>query len=395
MAFQYGVRTLAEILDRPLTVSRISEAIHPKHRRFFPGWSAAYAQDRRNAVAYRFGPMISEPGIAERWKAYEESYRSHRRITDFWVTCLRGAIVEPTNLSILGNDFVLRDTILSAALLRGIFGDVTDEASRHALRTPSAMLTTGKDLVPRQRVDEAFLLGFGKYKNYFNWTLRYASRLQLLDGFAPGMKLLVPDPKIGFIAKTLRFFGISEERIVPVTAPLRVKKLHLCAPFALGRYELSPHMLITLRENPRVTQLADTGVKRLYIPRVNVKMRRVVNEAAVIERLSALGFQVFDNAEYSIEDQARGFRSADIVVAPHGAGLSNIVYSRPGTAVVEIIPEGYDQGVTSYRSLADLLGLRYLPLFAREATVDRRGNRCNSDIEIDVDELVPVVESLL
>jgi capsular polysaccharide biosynthesis protein len=124
-------------------------------------------------------------------------------------------------------------------------------------------------------------------------------------------------------------------------------------------------------------------------------MRRVVNEAAVEAALADLGFEVFDNAAYSVCDQARAFRDAEIVVAPHGAGLANIVYCDPGTPVIELVPEGYDQGVTSYRSLSDLFGLPYTQLFAREAAPDRKGNRCNADIELDVDELVRTVRAAL
>jgi capsular polysaccharide biosynthesis protein len=169
----------------------------------------------------------------------------------------------------------------------------------------------------------------------------------------------------------------------------------VAAPSALGRYELSPLITTTLREHPAVTALPRTGRRRLYIPRRNVRMRRVVNEAAVEEALTALGFEVFDNAAHSVRDQAAAFRDAEIVVAPHGAGLSNIVFCDAGTPVIEIVPEGYDQGVTSYRSLSDLFGLRYAQLFAREAAPDRKGNRCNADIELDLEELVGATRALL
>jgi capsular polysaccharide biosynthesis protein len=108
-----------------------------------------------------------------------------------------------------------------------------------------------------------------------------------------------------------------------------------------------------------------------------------------------MGFEVFDNAENSVREQARAFRDASIIVSPHGAGLANIVYCDPGTPIVEVVPEGYDQGVTSYRSLADLFDLRYTQLFAREAAPDRKGNRCNADIEIDVAELTQILRDLV
>jgi len=123
-------------------------------------------------------------------------------------------------------------------------------------------------------------------------------------------------------------------------------------------------------------------------------MRRVVNEPAVEEAMKKLGFEIFDSAEHSVREQVRAFRDSSLLVSPHGAGLSNIAFCDPGTPVVEVVPEGYDQGVTSYRSLADLFGLPYTQLFAKEAQPDRKGNRCNSDIEIDVPELVRTIKAL-
>lgn len=55
------------------------------------------------------------------------------------------------------------------------------------------------------------------------------------------------------------------------------------------------------------------------------------------------------------------FASATIVIGPHGAGLANLVFCRPGTVVVEI---GWDSAKVMamdpmYYRLADALGLEY------------------------------------
>ena len=60
--------------------------------------------------------------------------------------------------------------------------------------------------------------------------------------------------------------------------------------------------------------------------------------------------------------------------------------------MVEIVPKGYDQGVTSYRSLSDLFELSYTQLLAREVGLDGKGNRCNSDIEVDIGKLINIIK---
>ena len=49
-----------------------------------------------------------------------------------------------------------------------------------------------------------------------------------------------------------------------------------------------------------------------------------------------LSYEVFkDNPPPSFVDMIRMFNAAVMVVAPHGAGLENLVFSEPGTFVVE------------------------------------------------------------
>jgi hypothetical protein len=53
---------------------------------------------------------------------------------------------------------------------------------------------------------------------------------------------------------------------------------------------------------------------------------------------NGLHFQVFsDNPFPSFNDTMKLFYSAVLVVAPHGAGLANMIFSQPGTYVVEVL----------------------------------------------------------
>ncbi|WPB84251.1 glycosyltransferase family 61 protein [Sediminicoccus rosea] len=351
--------------------------------------------DLRTPLDPPIGPSITEPGIAERWRSYDRSYRAEARISRFWVADIHEATVYPPYGVVGQGDRLVRDTIRNGNMLANLFPDADPAELRQAMASPEVEITGLAEEPQRYLPGHSFLLGFGVFANYFNWTLRYASRVALFQMMPPSCRLVVPAPIKQYIRETLEFMGVPEERVVYLDVPTAFERLTLAAPTALGRYEISPLITETLREHPRVTDLPRAGRRRLYIPRRNVRMRRVVNEAAVEDALAMLGFEVFDNAEYSVRDQAHAFRDAEIVIAPHGAGLSNIVYCDAGTPVIEIVPEGYDQGATSYRSLADLFGLSYVQLFAREAAPDRKGNRCNADIELDVEELVHAARAQL
>lgn len=388
MPSAFRIVGVAETAEAPLVVSRFTKAIEEPHQRFFGGREMLALPDLRAPLEPPIGRSITEVELAERWRSYDRRYRSEARLSRFWLTAIREATVYPPFGIVGQGDRLVRDTIRNTNMLTSMFPEEDEARLRQAMASAAVDFAGRVAPAPQRLTGESFLLGFGVFANYFNWTLRYASRIALFQAMPSCCRLVVPAPIKPYVRETLELFGVPEERVYFLESPTSFERLTLAAPTALGRYELSPLITTTLREHPRVVALPRTGRRRLYIPRRNVRMRRVVNEAAAETALVALGFEVFDNAEHSVQDQATAFRNAEIVVAPHGAGLSNIVYCDTGTPVIEVVPEGYDQGVTSYRSLADLFGLSYAQLFAREAAPDRKGNRCNADIELDIDELV-------
>ena len=395
MASGFKVQNIHEVAGAPVLTSRFSKLVADEHLPFFGGRGVLAPEDHRAPLAPRISPGLTEPGLGERWRGYDQQYRADARISRFWVADISEATVYPPYGIVAAQGRLVRDTIRNGDMLRTIFPGTSPERFKDAMLSPDVEIT-GPTAPPVRRVPgHSFLLGSGVYENYFNWTLRYASRVAMFQTMPPGCRLAAPAPNMRYVRDTLEFMGVPQEQVEHLDGPVVFERLTVMSPFAFGRYEISPLITLTLREHPRVTELWRRPKRRLYIPRRNVKMRQVVNEGALEAALKRLGFEVFDNGEHNVREQVRAFRDAAIIVSPHGAGLANIVYCDPGTPVVELIPEGYDQGVTSYRSLSDLFDLRYTQLFAREAAPDRKGNRCNSDIEVDIAELTQVLGELL
>ena len=69
-----------------------------------------------------------------------------------------------------------------------------------------------------------------------------------------------------------------------------------------------------------------------------------------------------DKALPSLQDTIALFYRTFMIVAPHGAGLSNMVYSRPGTFILEGLCCGETVNLC-YQTLADLLGHRHYGVF--------------------------------
>ena len=96
---------------------------------------------------------------------------------------------------------------------------------------------------------------------------------------------------------------------------------------------------------------------RLYLDRRGSALRPLVNEDAVVEALRPLGFVPMRPETLSLPDQVRLFRGARAIVAPHGSGLTNLGFCRPGCAVLELHMDAYVHWC--FRNLAAMRGLAY------------------------------------
>ena len=106
---------------------------------------------------------------------------------------------------------------------------------------------------------------------------------------------------------------------------------------------------------------------RIFVSRRDAPRRRLVNDAAVRALLEPRGFSVLALETMTLDDQVRAFANAEVVVAPHGAGLANLAFVRPGTRVVELLSGGYP--TPHFRRLAAIVEAPYA------CVVDGRGDR--------------------
>src|SRR6185369_9154645 len=77
---------------------------------------------------------------------------------------------------------------------------------------------------------------------------------------------------------------------------------------------------------------------RIYISRRAARVgRRILNEGEVLDLLANFGVRSYALETLSLEEQIDLFFDADLVVAPHGAGLTNLLFA-DGAGVVELHP---------------------------------------------------------
>ncbi|AKC82671.1 hypothetical protein IMCC26134_07620 [Verrucomicrobia bacterium IMCC26134] len=254
-------------------------------------------------------------------------------------------------------------------LARDVSGDHGNPAEYHwllgfkRLRLPQAV--NGSTAVV------AVNLGDG----YAHWLLEEFPRLLSVPAGCVENLLLHVDS--GLAREALRLRGGAEQVIA-----VRREQHLACAPL------LVPGLVATAATPvPRTLRLIDEFTEslgrvasgcgeRVYFSREKAGRRRVANEAALWGMLEANGFKKVCLEELTWDQQIGVCRRARVVVAPHGAGLANIVFCSPGTRVVELLSRRYCN--PGYWRLAVLRGLDYRPVVAAGVEPlgeDRRANR--------------------
>lgn len=139
-----------------------------------------------------------------------------------------------------------------------------------------------------------------------------------------------------------------------------------------------------------VAPLRDAGAspwgEKIYVTRERARRRRVKNEAEVWAQLAPRGFAKVRLEEMTWREQIQAFGAAKIVVAPHGAGLANVIFCRPSATVVEVFGRGFVNGL--FWQLSVMNHLDYRPMVEPGAEPLAQTPACGrEDISVDIAQL--------
>ncbi len=179
----------------------------------------------------------------------------------------------------------------------------------------------------------------------------------IVSGFPPHAEATMP-----FVGAAMGVLGLPARALQPYDGTLL-----FCRKLIFPRRDtgMSPWKAAFLRQCFGVegrTRSASVGKKRLYVARGAAPRRRVLNEAAVQSLLAGHGFVSVNPGGLSLTDQVSLFADAEIVVGPHGAGLTNAVFMPPGGAVVELTH--HERVVWTYHEVAGAAGHAYAAVIA-------------------------------
>ncbi len=154
------------------------------------------------------------------------------------------------------------------------------------------------------------------------------------------------------------------EAIVAVLAGRRIDVVRV----PHGTYRVSNVILPKVRDFSARVHAARSSVlrlpvrqersgQRIYVTRRRAGSRRLINEAEFADRMQRdYGFETIENEGLSLQDQMELYSGAEFVAGPHGAGLTNILFSRRPKGLLEF---WHSVQQPFFEGLAESLGISY------------------------------------
>lgn len=254
------------------------------------------------------------------------------------------------------------------------------------------LLKMTRILVPKkkERVKEAVWITDRRSKEYFHWLTDALPRLMIAKEFISSHELVLPleYERYSYITASLKLFDIAV-KYCDRSTKLRIEELILPSHTAeSGNYN---KVVINQLRDMFLSKFPESKpYRRIYISRKKAKKRKVANEDEVIKLLESFNYEIHYFEDYSFDQQVAICSESASLIGLHGAGLTNMLFMRPYTQVLELRNEN-DCENNCYFSLASDLNIEYYYQLSKGDQNDTH----TVNVNVDVNELRRNIENML
>jgi capsular polysaccharide biosynthesis protein len=205
-------------------------------------------------------------------------------------------------------------------------------------------------------------------KNYCHFLWEASSKIIVLKKQFPDAILILPKSylKIDFMMKAIAAFGFSHDdlKIIPKKSRLRVKNLAFipCINITTAGYydflkfsEIA-QTLVSYYQDKFKTNFGE----RIYISRSDPQkntVRKISNEDDLTSMLVKYGFKTLYMENFSFLEQMSIMHNAKFIVAPHGAGITNAMFSKKDSHLFELVNKKW--GKTCFAEMCERMAINY------------------------------------
>jgi hypothetical protein len=258
-------------------------------------------------------------------------------------------VVEITDATVIGPSALVDAS--GYLLLQSALGEYERliDASVRSLLSGQLPFKTRFQRADRTGYDPPLFLLVGPWATeYYHWLTDYLVQVFAIEVYRVQTGcdplVLIPSSPPAWLRDSLSFAGIDSNRTVEWSggcvrcsrlavsaAPCHTastKDGHIPSPLAMARLGDRIRTAVSKTDAD-----VDDQSRRLYVSRADVTDRQVRNEDALMETLNDYDFERIIPGEQSFAEQVRLFADAEIVLGPHGAGLTNMIFATEAVLV--------------------------------------------------------------
>lgn len=225
---------------------------------------------------------------------------------------------------------------------------------------------------------------------YAHWIYEGLTRLEALEYYiqTTGKKpiLIVDRNPPPWKIRSLELMGYrSADWIEWNGARAKIKELVICSKRREeGRTSIAACHWVRARILSNVDRYANSNISlspNIFLSRKKASARRILNEEEVMNTLAKMDFVSYILEDLDFSEQVKIFAQAKFIVAPHGGGITNIIFSQD-LNIIEL----FGQKISHfYYPISQGLGFNYGCMFCESK---------NEDILVNCEELTKMVDRL-
>ena len=266
----------------------------------------------------------------------------------------------------------------------------------------NSVINKGTNRVQKTFTGKIFcLVQGGSGNNYFHFLFDIITKLKIyqtsfslseIDYFyIPGVS--------AWQKKILSLFEINEDRLIDSNNFRHIKGSEIIAidhPWYKKGFvqqeikNLPEWSIFFLREKFLKYRKEFNAPKKIFIDRSDSIYNRckLINNQKVINFLETKGFKSYQVSKLDFFEQIYLFENADIIISPHGAALTNIIFSKSKLKLFELIPSNH--GSVKCERLSKFLNFKYNKIILEpKKLINKEG-----DIQIEISQLEQIIKTL-
>jgi len=233
--------------------------------------------------------------------------------------------------------------------------------------------------------------------NYFHFLFDIATKLKLCEQnlnlnqidyfYLPGIS--------SWQKKILSVFNIFEDRIIN---SLQHRHIQADTIFALEQpwykkgfvqneiNEIPDWIIHFLREKFLSYKKKFQSNDKIFIDRSDSSYNhcKLINNKEIVKFLSDNGFSSYKISELDFFEQIYLFHNAKVVIGPHGAAFTNLIFSNPGLEIIEIIPDNHSS--KKCQKFSEILNFNY-----KRIELSKINQHVDGDMFLEIDTIKKLI----